>query len=170
MNEEMKFIPNIEKLLGLTVDITLFNNNKICGNIYTLNQKSKTLILINQKNENENYNITFVNMLQIKKIELSKNQININANELYQTDLKYIKEKERINLENDNLLKRIETEPNFKKGLDMYKTLSKIYNCSYDGNKIIFKGIDCFIEEPFKINNINCKDNKFKEKLKSIIF
>ena len=168
MNEEMKFIPNIEKLLGLTVDITLFNNNKICGNIYTLNQKSKTLILINQKNEN--YNITFVNMLQIKKIELSKNQININANELYQTDLKYIKEKERINLENDNLLKRIETEPNFKKGLDMYKTLSKIYNCSYDGNKIIFKGIDCFIEEPFKINNINCKDNKFKEKLKSIIF
>ena len=170
MNEEIKFIPNIEKLLGLTVDITLFNNNKICGNIYTLNQKSKSLILINQKNENENYNITFVNMLQIKKIELSKNQININANELYQTDLKYIKEKERINLENDNLLKRIDTEPNFKKGLDMYKTLSKIYNCSYDGNKIIFKGIDCYIEEPFKINNINCKDNKFKEKLKSIIF
>ena len=170
MDEEIKFIPNIEKLLGLTVDITLFNNNKICGNVYTLNQKSKTLILINQKNENENYNITFVNMLQIKKIELSKNQININANELYQTDLKYIKEKERINLENDNLLKRIETEPNFKKGLDIYKTLSKIYNCSYDGNKIIFKGIDCYIEEPFKINNINCKDNKFKEKLKSIIF
>ena len=170
MEEEIKFIPNIEKLLGLTVDITLFNNNKICGNIYTLNQKSKTIILINQKNENENFNITFVNMLQIKKIELSKNQININVNELYQTDLKYIKEKERINLENDNLEKRIETEPNFKKGLDMYKTLSKIYNCSFEGNKIIFKGIDCYIEEPFKVQNIICTDNKFKEKLKSIIF
>ena len=71
MEEEIKFIPNIEKLLGLTVDITLFNN-KISGNIFTLNQKSKTIILINQKNENENFNITFVNMLQIKKIELSK--------------------------------------------------------------------------------------------------
>ena len=170
MEEEIKFIPNIEKLLGLTVDITLFNNNKISGNIFTLNQKSKTIILINKKNENENFNITFVNMLQIKKIELSKNQININVNELYQTDLKYIKEKERINLENDNLEKRIATEPNFKKGLDMYKTLSKIYNCSFEGNKIIFKGIDCYIEEPFKVQNIICTDNKFKEKLKSIIF
>ena len=35
MEEEIKFIPNIEKLLGLTVDITLFNNNnKISGNIF----------------------------------------------------------------------------------------------------------------------------------------
>ena len=48
MEDEAKFIPNIENLLGLTVDITLSNKTKISGNIYTLNQKSKMLILINK--------------------------------------------------------------------------------------------------------------------------
>ena len=170
MEDEAKFIPNIENLLGLTVDITLSNKTKISGNIYTLNQKSKMLILINKKNENDNFNITFVNMLQIQKIDLSKEQINIKVDELYLTNLNNIKEKERINLEKDNLIKRIETEQNYKKGLDIYKTLSKFYNCSYDGKKIVIKGIDCYIEEPFKPQNINCNNNKIKEKLVSLIF
>ena len=170
MEDEAKFIPNIENLLGLTVDITLSNKTKVIGNIYTLNQKSKMLILINKKNENDNFNITFVNMLQIQKIDLSKKQINIKVDELYLTNLNNIKEKERINLEKDNLIKRIETEPNYKKGLDIYKTLSKFYNCSYDGKKIVIKGIDCYIEEPFKPQNINCNNNKIKEKLVSLIF
>ena len=170
MEDEAKFIPNIENLLGLTVDITLSNKTKISGNIYTLNQKSKMLILINKKNENDNFNIAFVNMLQIQKIDLSKKQINIKVDELYLTNLNNIKEKERINLEKDNLIKRIETEPNYKKGLDIYKTLSKFYNCSYDGKKIVIKGIDCYIEEPFKPQNINCNNNKIKEKLVSLIF
>ena len=181
MEDEAKFIPNIENLLGLTVDITLSNKTKISGNIYTLNQKSKMLILnigfwfkinenIDKKNENDNFNITFVNMLQIQKIDLSKKQINIKVDELYLTNLNNIKEKERINLEKDNLIKRIETEPNYKKGLDIYKTLSKFYNCSYDGKKIVIKGIDCYIEEPFKPQNINCNNNKIKEKLVSLIF
>ena len=113
MEDEAKFIPNIENLLGLTVDITLSNKTKISGNIYTLNQKSKMLILINKKNENDNFNIAFVNMLQIQKIDLSKKQINIKVDELYLTNLNNIKEKERINLEKDNLIKRIETEPNY---------------------------------------------------------
>ena len=170
MEDEAKFIPNIENLLGLTVDITLSNKTKISGNIYTLNQKSKMLILINKKNENDNFNITFVNMLQIQKIDLSKKQINIKVDELYLTNLNNIKEKERINLEKDNLIKRIETEPNYKKGLDIYKTLSKFYNCSYDGKKIVIKGIDCYIKEPFKPQNINCNNNKLKETLVSLIF
>ena len=117
MEDEAKFIPNIENLLGLTVDITLSNKTKISGNIYTLNQKSKMLILINKKNENDNFNITFVNMLQIQKIDLSKKQINIKVDELYLTNLNNIKEKERINLEKDNLIKRIETEPNYPKSI-----------------------------------------------------
>ena len=108
-------------------------------------------------------------MLQIQKIELSKKQINIKVEELYQSNLNNIKEKERINLEEDNLLKRIETEPNYKKGLDIYKTLSKFYNCSYDGKKIIINGIDCFIEEPFKLQNINCNNVKLRKKLESLI-
>ena len=169
MKEEGKYIPNVEKLLGLTVDILLDNKTKLSGNIFTLNQKSKMIILINKNNENNNYNISFINMMQIKKIELSKNQINIKTNDLLQVDLNYIKEKEKINLENDNLMKRIESEPNFKKGLDIYKTLSKFYNCSYDGNKIILEGINCYIEEPFKKQNIYCADNKLKRQLESLI-
>ena len=170
MNEENKFIPNVEKLLGLTVDLTLNNNRKFSGVIYTLNQKSKMIILINRKNEKDNLNVTFINMLQVKKIELSKNQINIKADDLYQSSINNAQEKERINLEEDNLKKRIETDPNFKKGLDIYKNLSKFYNCSYDGKKIILEGIDCFIEEPFKLKNINCNNPKLRKKLESLIF
>ena len=76
MNESNKFISNVEKLLGLTIDLTLNNNTKFSGVIYTLNQNSKMIILINRKSDNDNINITFINMLQIKKIELSKNQLN----------------------------------------------------------------------------------------------
>ena len=46
MEDEIKIIPNIEKLLGLTVDITLNNKSKISGNIFTINQKSKMIIII----------------------------------------------------------------------------------------------------------------------------
>ena len=169
MNEEMKVIPDIEKLLGLTVDITLNNKTKYSGNIFTINQKAKMIILINKKNEKDNFAITFINILEIKKIELSKNQINIKVDELYQTDLNHIKEKERINLEEDNHIKRIEIEPNYKKGFDIYKTLSKYYNCSYDGKKIIISEINCCIEEPFKLQNIQCNDIKIKKKLESLI-
>ena len=170
MEEEGKYITNVEKLLGLTVDILLDNKTKLSGNIFTLNQKSKMIILINKNNENNKCNISFINMLQIKKIELSKTQVDIKANELLQIDLNYIKEKERINLENDNIIKRMETEPNFKKGFDLFKTLSKFYNCSYEGNKIILEGKNCYIEEPFRPQNIHCNDNKIKKQLESLIF
>ena len=163
MNGEIQFIPNVEKLLGLTVDITLKNNNKFSGVIYTLNQNSKMLILT------INLNIAFITMLQIKKIELAKNQLNIKADDLYQTNINKIQEKERKNLDEDNFMKRIELEPNFKKGLDIYKNLSKFYNCSFDGKKIILEGIECFIEEPFKSQNINCNNPKLRKKIESLI-
>ena len=70
---------------------------------------------------------------------MTKKQINIKVDELFLTNLNNIKEKERINLEKDNLIKRIETEPNYKKGLDIFKTLSKFYNCSYDGKKKVMR-------------------------------
>ena len=66
-------------------------------------------------------------------------------------------------------MRRIEIEPNFKKGFDLYKILSKFYNCSYDGKKIILEGIDCFIEEPFKVQNINCNNPKLRKKIESLI-
>ena len=169
MNESNKFISNVEKLLGLTIDLTLNNNTKFSGVIYTLNQNSKMIILINRKSDNDNFNITFINMLQIKKIELSKNQLNIKVDDLYPSSINNVQEKERRNLDKDNLMRRIEIEPNFKKGFDLYKILSKFYNCSYDGKKIILEGIDCFIEEPFKVQNINCNNPKLRKKIESLI-
>ena len=169
MNESNKFISNVEKLLGLTIDLTLNNNTKFSGVIYTLNQNSKMIILINRKSDNDNINITFINMLQIKKIELSKNQLNIKVDDLYPSSINNVQEKERRNLDEDNLMRRIEIEPNFKKGFDLYKILSKFYNCSYDGKKIILEGIDCFIEEPFKVQNINCNNPKLRKKIESLI-
>ena len=169
MNESNKFISNVEKLLGLTIDLTLNNNTKFSGVIYTLNQNSKMIILINRKSDNDNFNITFINMLQIKKIELSKNQLNIKVDDLYPSSINNVQEKEKRNLDEDNLMRRIEIEPNFKKGFDLYKILSKFYNCSYDGKKIILEGIDCFIEEPFKVQNINCNNPKLIKKIESLI-
>ena len=169
MNESNKFISNVEKLLGLTIDLTLNNNTKFSGVIYTLNQNSKMIILINRKSDNDNFNITFINMLQIKKIELSKNQLNIKVDDLYPSSINNVQEKEKRNLDEDNLMRRIEIEPNFKKGFDLYKILSKFYNCSYDGKKIILEGIDCFIEEPFKVQNINCNNPKLRKKIETLI-
>ena len=170
MNDDSEFIKNYENLLGLTVDITMNNNKKFHGNIYTLNKEAKMIILINKKNEKENFNINFINMLEIKKIELLKHQIDIQIDELNQINLEQIEKKEKINLENDTLMKRIETEPNFLQGYKIYETLSKFYDCTYDGKQIYIKEVDSYIDEPFKIKNIHCNNEKIRKKIESIIF
>ena len=169
MSRESTFSSKIENLLGLTVDITLNNNVKIIGNVFTLNPNSKIIILVNKKNENKNYNISIINIIEIKKIELSKNQIDINIDDLCHIDLKNIKEKDKNNLEKDNLIKRAETEPNFKKGFELYEELSKFYNCSYDGKKIIINEINCIIEEPFSYKNLYCENEKYRKQIEKII-
>ena len=170
MSEGSLFSSKIENLLGLTVEVTLNNNKKIIGNFYTINPESRLIILAYKKSEYENFKISLINITEIKKIELSKNQIDLNFEELYQIDLKYIKEKEKKNLEKDNLLKRAETEPNFKKGLELYKILSKFYDCSYDGTKIIIGDNNCYIEEPFRLKNLHCEDENKREKIEMVAF
>ena len=169
MSDQSVFTSKIENLLGLTVDITMNNNKKIIGNIFSLNIKSKIIILVNKKKGNENYNITIINITEIKKIELSKNQLDINLDELSQNDLAHIKKKEKINIEKDNLLKRIETEPNFKRGFDIYENLSKFYKCSFDGKKILIEDFCCYIEEPFRLKNLFCQNEKDREIIEKLI-
>ena len=169
MSDESGFTSKIENLLGLTVEISLNNNKKIIGNIFTINPNSQILILVYKNKENDNFNVSIINMLEIKKLELSKNQIDINVDILSQNDLNYIKEKERTNLEKDNLIKRAETEPNFKRGLEVYEALSKFYKCSYDGKQIIIDDIGCHIEEPFRLKNIFCQNENDRERLENII-
>ena len=169
MSRESRFSSKIENLLVLTVEITLNNNIKIIGNIYTINQNSNIIILINKKNENKNYNISIVNIIEIKKIELTKNQIDVNIDELGKNDLKSIKEKDKENLEKDNLIKRAEIEPNFKKGLEIYEILSKYYKCSYDGKKIIINDINSYIEEPFRYKNLFCEDEEQRKRIEKLM-
>ena len=169
MSNQSLFNSKIENLLGLTVDITMNNNKKLIGNIFTLNPKSKIIILVNKKKGNENYNILIINITEIKKIELSKNQLDINLDELCQNDLNYVEKKEKINIEKDNLLKRIETEPNFKRGFEIYENLSKFYKCSFDGKKIIIEDFNCYIEEPFRLKNLYCENEKNREIIEKII-
>ena len=169
MSEESPFLSKIENLLGLTVEITLNNKTKIIGNIFTLNPKSKIIILVNKQNDNENFNISIINIIEIKKIELSKNQIDINVDDLCQNNLNYIKDKEKRNLEKDILIKRAETEPNFKRGLDVYEALSKFYKCSYDGKRIVLDEIGCYIEEPFRLKHLYCEDENNRDRLEKII-
>ena len=169
MSEELKFNSKIENLLGLTVEIVLNNNKKIKGDVFTINEKSKIIILINKNKENKKFNISMININEIKKIELSKEQMDINTENLCQNDLVNIKVKEKRNLEKDNLLRRGETEPNFKRGLEIYENISKFFRCSYDGKKITLEDFDSYIEEPFKLINLYCKDEKNKQKLEKII-
>ena len=170
MSGESRFSSKIENLLGLTVEITLNDTLKLIGNIFTINQNSNIIILINKKKENKNYNISIVNIIEIKKIELANNQIDINIDELCKNDLKYIKEKDKENLEKDNLIKKVEIEPNFKKGLEIYEILSKYFKCSYDGKKIIINDINCYIEEPFRVKNLFCEDEELRKRIEKLMF
>ena len=169
MSDELQFLSKMENLLGLTVEITMNNNTKIIGNIFTYNSQAKIIILVNKQKENDNTNVSIINMLEIKKIELSKKQIDINVDELCNNDLNYIKDKEKRNLEKDILIKRAETEPNFKRGLDVYEALSKFYKCSYDGKRIVLDEIGCYIEEPFRLKHLYCEDENNRERLEKII-
>ena len=170
MSNDFSFTSKIENLLGLTVDITLNNKKCLTGNIFTINPKANIIVLINtSSNNNNSFSISIVNIIEIKKIELSADQIDIKADELCVNDLKYIKDKEKRNLEKDNLIKKADTEPNFKRGLEVYEALSKLYRCSYDGKKILLDDIGCYIEEPFKMSNLYCKDEKIRERLEKMI-
>ena len=169
MSEEISFKSKIQNLLGVTVEITLNNNTKVKGNIYTINPQSKILVIINKQNEEDNFTVDYINILEIKKLSLCEKQIDININDLLQCDVEYINKKEATNLEQDILLKKAETEPNFKRGLDIYKYLSKFYRCKYDGKKIFVDEIGCYIEEPFRLKNICGRDENNKEKLHKLV-
>ena len=169
MSEEISFNSKIQNLLGVTVEITLNNNTKIKGNIYTINPQSKIIIIISKQSEEDNFTVSYINVLEIKKLGLCEKQNDININDLLQCDIEYINKKEKTNLEQDMLLKKAETEPNFKRGLDIYKYLSKFYRCTYDGKKIIIEEIQCYIEEPFRLKNIIAQDENNKEKLHKLV-
>ena len=62
MLNQSPFVSKIENVLRLKVDIIMNNNKIIIGKIFTLNSKSKIIILVNKKKGKENYNISIINV------------------------------------------------------------------------------------------------------------
>ena len=157
------------KSIGLTVEIILINGIKIYGNIFTYVKKINLLIIVNKENENSDLTSYYINISQIAKIILCKEQKVIDSNKLMTINLNKVLDNEKRNISKDMLIKKAETEPNFERGLNVYEALSKLYKCTYDGKKIVLDDIDCYIEAPFRLNNLHCDDDDNKERLSSII-
>ena len=157
------------KSIGLTVEVILNNGIKIYGNIFTYVKKINLLVIVNKENENSDLTSYYINISQIANITLCKEQKVIDSNELMTINLNKILDNEKRNISKDMLIKKAETEPNFERGLNVYEALSKLYKCTYDGKKIVLDDIDCYIEAPFRLNNLHCDDEDNKERLSSII-
>ena len=130
----------------------LFILNKMKDNIFF--QKSKNENNHRNMSLNERYhkrNLTLIKTSNsktlstfstLRKIEdLKKKYINMNFQQ--KKNLKSIFKKiKQLNNKYNSIesfkSKTLETEPNYKKGLDIYKTLSKFYNCSYIDKDINF--------------------------------
>jgi hypothetical protein len=157
------------KSIGLSVEIILNNGIKINGNIFTYVKENNLLVIVNNENKNSDLTSYYINISQISKISLSKEQKVIDTNKLMMINLNRILDNEKRNISKDMLIKKAETEPNFERGLNIYEALSKLYKCSYDGKKIMLDDIGCYIEAPFRLNNLHCDDEDNKERLTSII-
>lgn len=160
---------DLTKAIGMTVELT-FNKSsvKLTGNIMSI-IKSSNLIVLVSKGKDSNLISYIVNIEQIKSIELSKAQEDIDISELMKIDTNKVEDNEKKNVYKDILVKKAETEPNFEKGLNIYEALSKLYKCTYDGKKIVLDDIDSYIEASFHINNLHCDDEDNKERLSKII-
>lgn len=88
-------------------------------------------------------------------------------------NLTKILEKERMELEKKNLLKKSDKSnllyKSFLKGYVIYEKMSKIYNLRYVGSTIFFDELDASICVPFSIKDITCNDVKTKERLTILI-
>jgi hypothetical protein len=91
-------------------------------------------------------------------------------------NLEKIFENEKRNLEKDNLLKKaeedksnVERQQMYQKGYAIYEKLSKLYKCTYEGNRILLNELDSYIEVPFNIDNLHCEDDYTRKRLVKLI-
>lgn len=162
---------DLTKAIGMTVDLSFNKSNiKLTGNIMSIIKTSNLIVLVSKgKEKDSNLTSYIINIAQIKSIELSKVQEEIDISELMKIDTNKVEDNEKRNVSKDILIKKAETEPNFEKGLNIYEALSKLYKCTYDGKKIVLDDIDSYIEAPFHLNNLHCDDEDNKQRLSKII-
>lgn len=159
---------SIAKIIGLTVDIEILNNN-LTGVIFSINKEANLLLLLTKIKEEDNLTSIFINTNQISNIQLSKSQVEIAFDDLMKADLSKVYENERNNISKDNLRKKAAIEPNFEKGLNVYEALSKMYKCTYEGKRITLDELDAYIEAPFHLNNLHCEDEEVLKRLSKIV-
>lgn len=163
---------DMNKCIGQIVEITFKkNNNKIKGEIYTVIPDKNILVLLTKKSISDDPNplAIIINTKEIASITLSKETLKIDNENIIKVDIDKILDNEKRNLSKDILIKKAETEPYFRKGLNVYEELSKFYKCSYDGKRIVLDEIDAYIEEPFRLKNLHCEDEDTQKFLSKMV-
>ena len=97
------------KSIGLSVEIILNNGFKINGNIFTYVKENNLLVIVNNENKNSDLTSYYINISQISKISLSKEQKVIDTNKLMIINLNRILDNEKRNISKDMLIKKAET-------------------------------------------------------------
>ena len=83
------------KSIGLSVEIILNNGFKINGNIFTYVKENNLLVIVNNENKNSDLTSYYINISQISKISLSKEQKVIDTNKLMIINLNRILDNEK---------------------------------------------------------------------------
>ncbi|MCQ2819242.1 MAG: hypothetical protein MJ252_18420 [archaeon] len=163
---------DLKKCLDQVVEIS-FKNSPLTlkGQLYSIIESSNIIVILSKRPDADESNPLshIINLTQVSKITLIKEDSTINKQYLINVDMDKIMDSEKRNLSKDILIKKADTEPYFAKGLKIYEELSKLYKCSFDGKRIVLDEVDSYIEEPFRLKNLHCEDEAAYKHLSKIV-
>ena len=155
---------DLTNLLGMTVTVETNSNTTLTGNIFSFHRedKGKTLLFLASSSSKSSFYI--INLSQIRKISESHEKLEYSDlyNDLLKPNISLVLEKERMNVEKNNLKVRSDKSnllyKTYLKGYTIYDRLSRLYSLRYTGQKILFEELDAYIDLPFNIKDIHCED------------
>ena len=100
---------DLTKAIGMTVELSFNKSNiKLTGNIMSIIKTSNLIVLVSRgKEKDSNLTSYIINIEQIKSIELSKVQEEIDISELMKIDTNKVEDNEKRNVSKDILIKKI---------------------------------------------------------------
>lgn len=131
------------------------------------------MIDLNDNKNDESYDIYGIKSDKITNIECISENSSIDYLSGQNVNLDKVLEKERMNVEKRVLFKRSNKSNTFYKayerGYAIYDKLSKIFSLKFTGSSIIFQDLDAYIDMPFKVTDLKCKDEKMNSYLTKLI-
>lgn len=166
---------HLTNLLGMNVKIETNSNTTLTGNIFSFHRddKGKNLLFLASSTAKSSFYI--ININQIRKITESNEKVDFSDlfSDLLKPNISLILEKERMNVEKNNLKVRSDKSnllyKTYLKGYTIYDRLSRLYCLRYTGQKIIFEELDAYIDLPFNIKDIHCENESTLEFLRKQI-